>query len=82
MSFFNTGIKILGVGVTTFFIIFFYLCLGWTERLGIRPEETGKKNIKVAAISALTVSVLYSFKIFLIGLGVLALVSLLLKYIP
>jgi len=79
MSFFNSGIKILGLVVAVFFIIFFYFCLLWTERLGAFPGQP--KKIKVALISASVVSLLYSFKIFLIGVAILAITSLFLKYI-
>jgi len=79
MSFFNIGIKILSIGVLIFFIIFFYFCLLWTERFEEKPGQ--KKKIKVAVISAFMVSLLYSFKIFLIGVAILAITSLILKYI-
>lgn len=79
MSFFNLGIKILLAGLAVFFIIFFYFCLLWTERFEEKPGQI--KKVKIAVISASVVSLLYCFKIFLIGVAVLAAISLFLEYI-
>jgi len=76
---FYTGLKIFGAGLAIFFVIFFYFCLLWTERFEKKPGQESK--VKIAVISALVVSLLYCFKIFLIGVASLAAISLFLRYV-
>lgn len=72
MSFFNTAIKVLVIACGVFFVVFFYICLLWTER-----DTKQLRNI----LGAVMISLLTSFKILAIGFALTIFVSFLVKYL-
>lgn len=72
MLIFNLGIKII-LGITViFFIVFFFLCFSWSS------IHTKQQRIVIAT----TVSFIYSFAVFALGIVLVAVVSLAYQYLP
>lgn len=72
MSFFDIGIKILIIGIIIFFVVFANFCYHWAD------PHTRRERL----IIAFMISFLYSCIIFPIGVIVLVLIDLIIKYFP
>jgi len=72
MSFFDIGIKILIGGLIIFFIIFANFCYHWAD------PHTKRERL----IIAFMVAFLYSCLIFPVGVIILFLIDLAIKYLP
>lgn len=72
MRIFDILMEIFLIGTSIFYLIFFYLCVIWSNQK--HPEE----SIKIGFL----ISTYYTFLVFLAGTGCLAIIFLLIKFYP